>query len=258
MKKNERYYFLSNTILNENSPTYKTLIESSNRMNAKKTAKKNSIRNSIIKNILLIIATGIALLIITLVLLNIYTRYNKSVNVPQVKGLQLKEAKVLLKSKGLKFAVVDSLYDKNEVPGAIIEQVPSANSRTKSGREVFLTIYSTNPPELSIPGLVDYSHRQAEALLISMGFEQLTIQEVPSEYKGLVKAVEYRGRALKPEEKIPAGSPLTIIVGSGILSDSLRADREYIVSPSQIHNQEPNQNSGNKSQETQKVDESFF
>jgi beta-lactam-binding protein with PASTA domain len=227
-------------------------------MNAKKAKKKNPIRNSIIKNILLIIATGIALLIITLVLLNIYTRYNKSVDVPQVKGLQLKEAKVLLKSQGLKFAVVDSLYDKDAVPGAIIEQVPSANSRTKSGREVFLTIYSTNPPELAVPGLVDYSHRQAEALLTSMGFDQLTILEVPSEYKGLVKAVEYRGKALKPEEKIPAGSPLTIIVGSGILSDSLEAEREFIVPSSQIKNEQSNQNRENKSQGTQTVDESFF
>ncbi|HUI33759.1 MAG: PASTA domain-containing protein [Dysgonamonadaceae bacterium] len=227
-------------------------------MNAKKAKKKNPIRNSIIKNILLIIATGIALLIITLVLLSVYTRYNKSVDVPQVKGLQLKEAKVLLKSQGLKFAVVDSLYDKDAVPGAIIEQVPSANSRTKSGREVFLTIYSTNPPELAVPGLVDYSHRQAEALLTSMGFDQLTILEVPSEYKGLVKAVEYRGKALKPEEKIPAGSPLTIIVGSGILSDSLEAEREFIVPSSQIKNEQSNQNRENKSQGTQTVDESFF
>ena len=227
-------------------------------MNAKKAKKKNPIRNSIIKNILLIIATGIALLIITLVLLSVYTRYNKSVDVPQVKGLQLKEAKVLLKSQGLKFAVVDSLYDKDAVPGAIIEQVPSANSRTKSGREVFLTIYSTNPPELAVPGLVDYSHRQAEALLTSMGFDQLTILEVPSEYKGLVRAVEYRGKALKPEEKIPAGSPLTIIVGSGILSDSLEAEREFIVPSSQIKNEQSNQNRENKSQGTQTVDESFF
>ena len=227
-------------------------------MNAKKATIKKRIGNSIIKNILLIIASGIVFLILTLLLLNIYTRYNKSVNVPQVKGLQLKEAIVLLKSKGLKYAVVDSLYDKNSIPGAIIEQVPSANSRTKSGREVFLSIYSTTPPELSIPGLVDYSHRQAEALLISLGFEQLTILQVPSEYKGLVKAVEYRGRALKPDEKIPSGSPLTLIVGSGILSDSLNADREYIVSPSQMINQDPDEKSENKSQENQIVDDKFF
>ena len=227
-------------------------------MNAKKATTRKRLGNSIIKNVLLIIASGIVFLVLTLLLLNIYTRFNKSVDVPQVKGLQLKEATVLLKSKGLKFVVVDSIYDKNSVPGAIIEQVPSANSRTKSGRQIFLSIYSKTPPEMVIPGLVDYSHRQAEALLISLGFEQITIQEVPSEYKGLIKAVEYRGKALTPDQKIPAGSPLTLIVGSGILSDSLNADREYIVSPSQIFNQDSAQKSENKSQEKQIVDDTFF
>ncbi len=227
-------------------------------MNAKKTTFKSQLENSITKNVLLIIASGIALLIITLVLLNLYTRYNRSVNVPEVKGLQLKEAKVLLKSEGLKFVVVDSIYDKKAVPGGIIEQVPSANSRTKSGREVFLTIYSTNPPELAIPGLVDYSYRQAEALLISMGFEQISIQEEPSEYKGLVKAIKYRGKQLQPEEKVPAGSPLTMIVGSGIQIDSLNANREYIVSPAQQNDTESNKIVQPNREGGEKVDESFF
>ena len=227
-------------------------------MNAKKATIRQRLGNSIIKNILLIIASGIVFLVLTLLLLNIYTRFNKSVDVPQVKGLQLKEASVLLKSKGLKSMIVDSIYDKNSVPGAIIEQVPSANSRTKSGRQVFLSVYAKTPPEMVIPGLVDYSHRQAEALLISLGFEQLTILEVPSEYKGLVKAVEYRGKALMADQKIPAGSPLTLIVGSGILSDSLRTDGEFIVPPSQIINQDPDEKSENKSQEKQIVDDTFF
>ncbi len=227
-------------------------------MNAKKTSTNSRLRNSITKNILLIIATGFILLFLTLLLLNLYTHYNKSVDVPQVKGLQLKEAQVLLKSQGLKLVVVDSLYDKNAIPGAIIEQVPSANSRTKEGREVFLTIYATSAPELIIPGLVDYSYRQAEALLKSMGFEQIAIQEVPSEYKGLVKAVEYRGRALQPDEKVPSGAPLTLVVGSGIQPDSLNFDNEYIVSPEEVNRVRTEQRSESNSQKQKTIDESFF
>ncbi len=227
-------------------------------MNAKKAPSKNSLRTSITKNILAIAATGIALVIITLVLLHIYTRQNKSVDVPQVKGLQLKEASVLLKARGLNLVVIDSLYNRDGIPGAIIEQVPVANSRTKSGREVFLTIYSTNPPELAVPGLVDYSYRQAEALLISMGFEQLTIQEVPSEYKGLVKAVEYRGRKLQPEEKIPSGSPLTLIIGSGLQPDSLSIDNENMYMPNEETSLEPGQKGRTNSHKSPVVDESFF
>lgn len=227
-------------------------------MNAKKTSSNSSLQNSITKNILLIIVTGFVFLFVTLLLLNMYTRQNKSVDVPQVKGLQLKEAKVILKSQGLKFVVVDSLYDKKAIPGAIIEQVPSANSRTKEGREIFLTIYATNPPELTIPGLVDYSYRQAEALLTSMGFEQIAIREVSSEYKGLVKAVEYRGRPLQADEKVPSGSPLTLIVGSGMQADSLSFDNEYIVSPDDENPVRRETKSESNSQKEKTIDESFF
>lgn len=227
-------------------------------MNAKKVPLKNRLGNSILKNLLLIIASGVIFLFIILLLLNLYTRSNKSVDVPQVKGLQLKEASALLKSEGLKLVVVDSLYSKDAVPGSIIEQVPSANSRTKSGREVFLTIYSTNAPELAIPNLVDYSYRQAEALLTSMGFEQIRIEEVPSEYKGLVKAVEYRGRALQPEEKVPSGAPLTMIVGSGMQSDSLNLNGDYIISPSREMPAKQEQKREPSSQQGARVDESFF
>ncbi len=227
-------------------------------MNAKKKSSKGHFRNSLLKNVLLIIVTGIVLVSATLISLNVYTRYNKSVDVPLVKGMQLKEATIILKSKGLNFVVVDSLYNKNEIPGAIIEQVPAAKSRTKSGREVFLTIYSINPPEIAIPGLIDYSHRQAEALLISMGFEQLTIQEVPSEFKGLVKAIEYRGRQIQPEEKVPAGSPLTIIVGSGMQPDSLNIDGDYMLSPNETRPKNSEQTNEAISKESPIVDESFF
>jgi hypothetical protein len=64
-----------------------------------------------------------------------------------------------------------------------------------------------------------------------MGFSQLSIQKVPAEYSGLVVSVEYKGKRLAPEEKIPAGSPLTLVVTSGALTDSLQIDNEYIVPP---------------------------
>ena len=224
-------------------------------MNAKKKPAKSSFRNSIIKNIAVMIVLGAVLVMASLVLLHLYTRQNKSVEVPQVKGMQLKEAMVILKSRGLNFSVIDSLYDKNAIPGAIIEQVPVAKSSAKEGREVFLTIYSINPPELAVPELTDYSLRQAEALLTSMGFEQLTIQEVPSEHKGLVKSIEFRGRKLQPEEKIPTGSPLTIIVGNGLQEEFLDDDSEDISLLNEGRTIEPKQGS-----ETSNpiVDESFF
>ncbi len=221
-------------------------------MNAKKKPSKGSFKNSIIKNTLLIIALGVSIILATLVFLHLYTRQNKSVKVPDVKGKELELAITQLKKNGLDFVVIDSIYDynNNSTPNSVIEQVPQEGSTTKEGRQVFLTIYAKNPPQVSMPALADYSLRQARALLVSMGFEKITIEKVPSEHNDLVEGIKYRGKKLQPEEKIPAGSPLTIIVGSKSLQDLQDIDNEYS-SVRDDNNQKSETNSPI-------VDESFF
>ncbi len=201
----------------------------------------------------MIIACGILLVVLALLLLNVYTRHGQNVVVPALESLQIEEANIILKAKGLHAEIVDSIYQRDAVPGAIIDQTPQAGNKVKEGRAIYLTIYSKNPQMIAVPELTDYSTRQASALLNSMGFTQLSIQEVPAEYSGLVVAVEYRGRRLAPEEKIPAGSPLTLVVTSGVLADSLRIDNEYIVPPERINNRNGLQSGGDGA-----IDDSFF
>ncbi|OPZ26790.1 MAG: hypothetical protein BWZ00_01586 [Bacteroidetes bacterium ADurb.BinA174] len=47
-------------------------------------------------------------------------------------------------------------------------------------------------------------------------------------------SVEYRGKKLMPDEQIPAGSPLKLVVSSGVVDDSLNMNREFVVSPGQV------------------------
>jgi beta-lactam-binding protein with PASTA domain len=220
---------------------------------SKKQTKKFIFGNSILKNLLIIIVSGLLLILLALFFLNIYTRHGQNVVVPALEGLQVEEANTILKSKGLHAAVVDSIYHRDAVPGAIMDQTPKSGNKVKEGRAIYITIYSVSPQQVAVPGLVDYSTRQATALLNSMGFTQMTIEEVPSEYSGLVVAVKYRGKTLSPEEKIPAGAPLTLVVTSGVLADSLSINNEYIVPPGQIEH-------GNNMQPADEgeIDNSFF
>jgi len=186
---------------------------------SKKQTKKTILSNNIVKNLLMIIASGILLIILALLLLNVYTRHGQNVVVPALENLQINEANTILRAKGLHIEIVDSIYQRDAVPGAIIDQRPKAGNKVKEGRAIYLTIYAKNPQMVAVPELTDYSTRQASALLNSIGFTQLSIQEVPAEYSGLVVAVEYKGKKLAPEEKIPAGSPLTLVVTSNTLLD---------------------------------------
>jgi len=220
---------------------------------SKKQTKTTILSNSIVKNLLMIIICGILLVVLALLLLNVYTRHGQNVVVPALENLQIGEANTILRAKGLHAEIVDSIYQRDAVPGAIIDQRPKAGNKVKEGRAIYLTIYAKNPQMVAVPELTDYSTRQASALLNSIGFTQLSIQEVPAEYSGLVVAVEYRGKRLAPDEKIPGGSPLTLIVTSGALADSLRIDNEYIVPPGERSEGNGIQPGGDGA-----IDDSFF
>lgn len=220
---------------------------------SKKNAVKPIFGNSILKNLFVMIITGVVLVVLTLLFLSFYTRHGHNVVVPRLEGLQIEEANIILKAKGLHAEIVDSVYHREAVPGAILDQTPKADNKVKEGRSIYVTVYSKSPQQIAVPGLVDYSTRQAIALLNSLGFTQLSIEEVPSEYSGLVMAVEYHGRTLSPDEKIPAGSPLNLLVSSSKLADSLGVTEEIIIAPGRINN-----NIGNQPTNEGSFDESFF
>jgi len=142
-----------------------------------KQTEKTIFGNHILKNLLIIIACGILLILLALLSLNIYTRHGQNIVVPSLEGLQINEANTILQAKGLHAEIVDSIYQRNAVPGAIIDQTPKAGNKVKQGRSIYITIYSRTPQQVSVPGLVDYSTRQAVALLNSLGFTQLTIEK---------------------------------------------------------------------------------
>ncbi len=219
----------------------------------KQQVKKPILGNNIFKNMLLIAIIGIILVLLSLIFLHFYTRHGQNIVVPRLDGLQIEEANIILKAKGLHAEIVDSIYRQDAVPGAILDQTPKADNKVKEGRAIYVTVYSKVPQQIAVPGLEDYSTRQAIALLNSLGFTQLSIEEVPSEYSGLVMSIEFRGRKLLPDEKIPAGSPLKLVVSSSVLADSLAVDDEIIIAPGRIKN-----DNNNQSDDTGHFDDSFF
>lgn len=173
------------------------------------------LKNIYVKNILMMIGAFVGLVIIVLFLLNFYTKHNESITVPTVKGLQVQDAAGILESSDLRYEISDSIFQAEGAPGSIIEQIPKEQSKVKKGRTVFLVIKAKSVQLVSVPELKDYSRRQAEAQLASLGFNKVTIQEVPAAYKGLVISISYRGKQLTPNQKIPKGSPLVMTVGAG-------------------------------------------
>ena len=176
-------------------------------------------------NLIAMVAVVILLLFGVLKWLDVYTRHGEAVVVPDVKGMTVGEAEMLLRNHGLVCVVSDSNYVKNKPAGSILELTPSAGQKVKEGRTIYLTINTLDVPLRLVPDVADNSSvRQAQAKILAAGFK-LSESELISGEKDWVYGVKYKGRQLSMGDKVPVGATLTLLVGDGetqvLDSDSL-------------------------------------
>jgi beta-lactam-binding protein with PASTA domain len=161
-----------------------------------------------------ILVAGI-LLFLALKGLNSYTRHNKAVVIPDVKGMQIREAALFFANNGLRYSVVDSIYSKDVPPGTIVDVFPVAGSKVKEGRIVSLTLNATDVEKAAIPDVSDLSFRQAHAIMQAQGFSFIEMRYVPGTYRDLAIAIESDGKELTPGERVPLTSALVLKVSDG-------------------------------------------
>jgi len=151
------------------------------------------------------------ILLMDRIVMPFYVRLGAETELPDVVDLELGEAVNLLQGQGFKVLVSDSVYDTHYKKGHIVEQMPSAYSTAKKGRQVYLTVSIGERP-IVMPNLFYISPRDAELLLSSYGLE---LQSVFYEYddaspEGVVIAQSY------PQgQKVKAGTKTSITVSLG-------------------------------------------
>lgn len=181
------------------------------------------------------IVVVIALVWGTLKFLDIYTRHGEAITVPDVKGMSVREAQLVLQKTDLVSLVSDSTYVKDRPAGTVLEVNPGIGERVKKGRTVYLTINTISVPLYSVPDVADNSSsRQAHARIQAAGFKLTENEWVPGE-KDWVYGVKYNGVELVFGDKVPAGATLTLIVGDGakahkVHNDSIDMDGEFFIS----------------------------
>lgn len=182
-------------------------------------------RKSILLNLLAILCVGLSGFFLLVWGLDYYTRHDVTVTIPELRGKHLGRAIAMLDDVGLRYEVVDSVYDKRATPGTVLEAYPSSGEVVKPQRIIFLKIYATSPPKLAVPYVKDMSARQAFALLRALGFEYISQKIVAGEYKGLCQGISLDGGSvLKAGDLINKDTPLVLLVTGDVLSDSIRID----------------------------------
>ncbi len=184
-------------------------------MDLKKFWKEHTLA-FMLRHLIYAVLALVAITWITLFLIDIYTHHGESETVPDLKGLYLPEAEQMLANHDLYPVIIDSVFDKNRKLGTVVEQNPGPGSTMKKNRPVYIIINAKQVRQIPLPDVTDLSFRQADALIRAIGIVVGNVEYFPSEYKDLVIDVKYRGVSLVPGTKIPEGTFITLVVGSGI------------------------------------------
>lgn len=161
---------------------------------------------------------GAVILLVVLFLQSLHwiTRHDKTLIIPAVTGKSFHDAKQILESKGFEVELQDSIYNDTAKPLSVLRQFPDAESVVKVNRTVYLTINKAVPPLIEMPNLEGLSFRSAEMALAQYGLKLGDTTYRTDFAKNSVLEQQYEGERIKAGNKIPQGSEISLVLGSGL------------------------------------------
>ena len=166
-------------------------------------------------NILAMVLVVLVLIIGIKYTLDIYTHHGEAIPVPDIRHKSQADAERLLQDQGLAMMVTDTGYVKTLPANYILEQIPVAGEKVKSGHVVYVIINSGNTPTITLPDIIDNSSlREAIAKLKAMGFKVGPPKYITGE-KDWVYGVTVRGKNVATGDKIPVDATVTVLAGNG-------------------------------------------
>ncbi len=157
-----------------------------------------------------------------LVYLPITTKHSENITVPNLEGLHLDSAKVLLTQLDLRLEVYDSSATNftKDVPSlTILDQDPPYNGKVKRNRIIYLTVNPVTPPMVLVPNVKASSVKNTQIRFKSLGLN-MKIKYIQGDYPNTVERLEYEGKEITKEMidagfMLPKGSQIQLYVNSG-------------------------------------------
>lgn len=174
---------------------------------------KSFFSNWIVKNLLLAVLFVAVLVTLVSVLLNVGTRHNKEIVVPDFTNMTYQEALAVGQAAGVNVLVSDSVYVRRMKPGAVYMQSPKAGTNVKLGRKVRLTTNTMLPEEVYMPSLVGCSLKQAKAELLRSGLVLGRISYVPDIATNYVLRQQRYGVDVEPGRPMSSGTVINLVLG---------------------------------------------
>jgi len=173
-------------------------------------------KKSFVVNLIAAVLLGFLLIFLFLQTLNLLTRHNNYIKVPDIKGKKIEEAQKILEDQGFEIEVQDSVFFDTVPPLTVMKQLPLPNEMVKVNRTVYLTINRVHAPLVVMPNFIGQTFRSVQMQLRTLGFKLGDTTYKPDFAAGSVLDQIYNGSSVRPGMTIPMGSRISLVLGAGI------------------------------------------
>ena len=172
------------------------------------------------------IQLGLALLVLIVVIfvtvryLNSTTNHGEFVEVPDFSKKSVMDMRKSIEEAGLRYEVLDSANYNPDYPRfSIIEQNPSAGSKVKENRKIYFTVNPSGYKKVTVPKIIQVTKRNASSMLKAVGLDVQRVTYVDELGKDMVYQIKYKGKYIKPGDKLPKTSKIELICGNGSITE---------------------------------------
>lgn len=144
------------------------------------------------------------------------TDHGHEIEVPNLAKLTEEQVEEKLDELDLDYVLLDSVDYRSQFPKySVVEQDPLPGTKVKVGRKIYIKINSSGFSSVKIPDLIEKTYREAVPTLKALGLEEGTITYIPNLGKDMVLELRYKGRNLKPGDRVLKASKIDLVLGDG-------------------------------------------
>ena len=170
------------------------------------------------------IGLALVVLVITVFLvlgwLNSTTNHGEFVEVPDFSKQSVMQMRKSIEEAGLRYEVLDSANYNPDFPRfSIIEQNPAAGAKVKTNRKIYFTVNPSGYKKVTVPQIIQVTKRNAASMLKAVGLDVQRVTYVDELGKDMVYEIKYKGKYIKPGDKLPKTSKIELVCGNGNITD---------------------------------------
>ena len=148
--------------------------------------------------------------------IDIYTHHDEYIVLPGFYGVHIQDLDSICQELDLRYIIIDSVFNKKEEKGIILEQDPRAGTNVKENRRIYFTINALQNKVITFPYITDLSLRQTVRKLESLGLVVGELEYKPDLAKNVVLNQKVNGIQIKEGQELFLGTIVDLVIGSGL------------------------------------------